>query len=204
MRTLFGRRLARLALASAGLLALAGGITYAAIPDGSHIIHGCYTTGGTLRVIDTDAGQACRNSETSLDWNQTGPQGVAGQNGTADAFARIAADGTVITSLAKNVAQANVTHPQTGVYCIGGLVVNGQPYSPKIAIGNGTAGLAPDGNGGLIPSPGSDAIIEATALGDEANVTLGLCPDTAKVRIYTYSAGNHALADRSFQILFDD
>ena len=55
------------------------------------------------------------------------------------------------------------------------------PYSPKIAIGNGTAGLSTDGSGGLIPSPLSDAIIEATALGDEANVTLGLCPDTAKV-----------------------
>lgn len=83
-------------------------------------------------------------------------------------------------------------------------MVNGQPYSPKIAVGNGAAGLSTDGNGGLIPSPGSDAIIEATALGDEANVTLGLCPDTAKVRIYTYSASNHALADRSFQILFDN
>lgn len=83
-------------------------------------------------------------------------------------------------------------------------MVNGQPYSPKIAVGNGAAGLSTDGNGGLIPSPGSDAIIEATALGDEANVTLGLCPDTAKVRIYTYSASSHALADRSFQILFDN
>jgi hypothetical protein len=84
------------------------------------------------------------------------------------------------------------------------LVVNGQPYSPKIAIGNGTAGIAVDGNGTIIPSPGSDAIIEATPLGDEANVTLALCPDTAKVRVYTYSASNHALADRGFQILFDN
>ena len=83
-------------------------------------------------------------------------------------------------------------------------MVNGQPYSPKIAVGNGVANIAVDGNGNIIPSPGSDAIIEALALGDEANVTLALCPDTARVRVYTYSASNHAVADRGFQLLFDN
>ena len=198
------RRGVLIATAAIVALGIAAGVTYATIPDGSGVIHGCFTTSnGALRVIDTDAGGTCKKGETSLNWNQTGPQGQAGQNGTADAFGRIDADGTVMAPLSKNVSQANVTHPQTGVYCIGGLVVNGQPYSPKIAIGNGVASVAQDANGNSIPHPDSDAIIEARALGDQAT-TLVLCPDTAKVRVYTYSASNHALADRDFQILFDN
>jgi hypothetical protein len=39
--------------------------------------------GGTLRVIDTDAGQTCAKGESGLNWNQTGPQGPAGQQGPA-------------------------------------------------------------------------------------------------------------------------
>lgn len=185
------------------VLAIAAGVAYATIPDGSGVIHGCFTTSnGALRVVDTDAGGTCKKGESPLNWNQTGPQGSPGQNGTADAFGLIEANGTV-NPASKNVSQGNVTHPQTGVYCFGGLVVNGQPYSPTIAIGNGLAGITTDANGNIIPSPGSDAIIEALPLGDLPNVTLALCPDTAKVRVYTYSASNHALADRGFQILFD-
>ena len=197
------RRGVLIATAAIVALGIAAGVTYATIPDGSGVIHGCFTTSnGALRVIDTDAGGTCKKGETSLNWNQTGPQGQAGQNGTADAFGLIEADGTVDPA-SKNVSQANVTHPQTGVYCFGGLVVNGQPYSPKIAVGNGIAEVGTDANGNNIPSPGSDAIIEARALGDLPR-TLLLCPDTAKVRVYTYSASNHALADRDFQILFDN
>jgi hypothetical protein len=47
----------------------AGGIAYASIPDASGVIHGCIKTkSGALRVIDTDAGQACGSKETALDW----------------------------------------------------------------------------------------------------------------------------------------
>jgi hypothetical protein len=204
------RRGMLVAAASIAVLVIAAGVAYGMIPDASGVIHSCYTTSnGALRVIDTDAGGACKKGETSLNWNQTGPQGStgpqgpAGQNGTADAFGLIGPDGTV-SPASKNVSQANVTHRQTGVYCIGGLVVNGQPYFQKIAIGNGLAGITTDGNGNIIPSPGSDAIIETLPLGDLPNVTLALCPDTAKVRVYTYSASDHALADRGFQILFDN
>jgi hypothetical protein len=198
------RRGVLITAASIAVLAIAAGVAYATIPDASGVIHGCYAkANGQLRVINTDAGGKCVSSEMPLNWNQTGPQGPAGQNGTADAFGLIGPTGTV-NPASKNVSAANVTHPQAGVYCIGGLVVDGQPYSPKIAIGNGFAGITTDGSGNIIPSPGSDAIVEALALGDEPNVTLGLCPDTAKVRVYTYSATNHVLADRGFQILFDN
>jgi hypothetical protein len=70
------------ALAIAGALLAAGGIAYATIPDSSGVIHACYKTNqGTLRVIDTGQGQTCSNSEASINWSQTGPQGQQGPQG---------------------------------------------------------------------------------------------------------------------------
>ena len=72
-------RPAFVALAIVGIALVAGGIAYAAIPDGSGVIHGCYQKNqGTLRVIDTDTTQTCSSSESPLTWSQTGPQGTAG------------------------------------------------------------------------------------------------------------------------------
>ena len=76
------RRLAGLALACVAVTLAAGGIAYASIPDASGVIHGCYKTNqGTLRVIDTDQGQTCANSESLLNWNQKGPIGAQGSQG---------------------------------------------------------------------------------------------------------------------------
>ena len=65
--------------------ALAGGVAYAAIPDGNGVIHGCYNTGanpsGALRVIDTEAGAKCAKNEKPLAWNQQGPKGDKGDQG---------------------------------------------------------------------------------------------------------------------------
>jgi hypothetical protein len=81
------RRLTRPALAAlaiAGALVVAG-VAYATIPDAGGVIHGCYKKSspnqGTLRVIDTDKAQACSNSETPINWSQTGPQGPQGPQG---------------------------------------------------------------------------------------------------------------------------
>lgn len=79
------RKLIRPGLAASVVVAallVAGGIAYAAIPDGSGVIHGCYLKGlGTLRVIDTDKAQTCSKLEAPLDWSQTGPQGTQGPQG---------------------------------------------------------------------------------------------------------------------------
>ena len=71
-----GRRLALVVV-----LALVGaGIAYAAIPDSSGVIHGCYSTkNGALRVIDSSA--KCANGEVALNWNQQGPKGDTGATG---------------------------------------------------------------------------------------------------------------------------
>jgi hypothetical protein len=88
-----GRLLRRVAgpivLGAAALLAVAA-VAGAAIPDSDDgEIHGCYQKNqGQLRVIDAQAGQACRASEEPLVWNQQGVQGEPGPRGPSDAFSR--------------------------------------------------------------------------------------------------------------------
>lgn len=78
-----------LVLGAAALLAVAA-VAGAAIPDSDDgEIHGCFQKNqGQLRVIDAQAGQACRPSEESLVWNQEGVQGETGPRGPSDAFSR--------------------------------------------------------------------------------------------------------------------
>lgn len=65
-----------------GVLLLVGGVAVASIPDASGVIHGCRKNNdGSLRVIDSDAGQTCPNGWTALNWSQTGPAGPAGVSG---------------------------------------------------------------------------------------------------------------------------
>jgi hypothetical protein len=81
------KRLVLLTAFAVVALATAGGLAYAAIPDSSGVIHGCYkAAGGGLRVIDTDKGATCTTGEKSLNWNQTGPQGTTGPRGPSDAY----------------------------------------------------------------------------------------------------------------------
>jgi len=48
----------------------------------SGTIHSCYAKDGSLRVIDTSAGQSCNTKkETQLDWAQNGQKGATGATG---------------------------------------------------------------------------------------------------------------------------
>lgn len=136
-----------------------------------------------LRVFDTARRPACPTGMTSLVWSQTGPQGPQGaqgaqglqgvqgepgaagapgaqgpqgEPGTAAGYASIGPDGLVNPAKSFNITQANVTHPQPGVYCIGGL-----PFQPKVGVGNGIAAITnanpPDQPRGTDPEPGTDA-----------------------------------------------
>jgi Collagen triple helix repeat (20 copies) len=73
------------------LVALAGTVAFASIPDSAGVIHACFkTNNGQLRVIDS-ATQQCRKGETAISWNQAGlpgpqgPQGIQGLTGAAGA-----------------------------------------------------------------------------------------------------------------------
>ena len=78
-------RVLRLAVAASAIGALAAGLAYATVPDSAGVIHACYgNRDGSLRVVDTETGQACNPRETALTWNQQGPigpQGPAGAQG---------------------------------------------------------------------------------------------------------------------------
>src|SRR5262245_31851775 len=77
------------------LLAIVAGVvlagaTWAAIPDATGTIHGCFKKqNGQLRVIDE--GGSCLHSEKALDWSQTGP---AGADSTKTVAGAINPDGT--------------------------------------------------------------------------------------------------------------
>jgi hypothetical protein len=78
-----GRLLAtRARTAALALVVVAAvGVAYASIPDSNGVIHGCYQkNNGQLRVIDP-AVSSCNDSETALQWSQTGPQGPQGPTG---------------------------------------------------------------------------------------------------------------------------
>jgi len=71
-----GRKLGVIAV----IALVAAGIAYAAIPDSSGVIHGCYSAKtGALRVIDSSG--KCANGENALNWNQQGPKGDVGATG---------------------------------------------------------------------------------------------------------------------------
>lgn len=76
--TQLSRRSRRTLVISIAGVCLLGAIAYASIPDGNGVIHGCYKrNSGSLRVIDNATSQ-CDNSETAIQWSQTGPQGPPG------------------------------------------------------------------------------------------------------------------------------
>ena len=55
-----------------------------AIPDASGIIHACSNqASGTLRLIDTEAGESCGNNEVPVSWHAVGAPGSTGPAGPA-------------------------------------------------------------------------------------------------------------------------
>ncbi|HVM56445.1 MAG TPA: hypothetical protein VMT74_03200 [Gaiellaceae bacterium] len=84
------RRTVRVAVLSTVLLAVAGGIAYATIPDSNNVYNACLLKAtGTIRLIDTslpshDFRSHCTMFEQPISWNEQGvpgPQGLKGDTG---------------------------------------------------------------------------------------------------------------------------
>jgi len=136
-----GRRLALVAV-----LALVGaGIGYAAIPDSSGVIHGCYSTKtGALRVIDSSA--KCANAEIALNWNQQGPKGDPGATGPQGAVGPAGPKG-----------DTGATGPQGAAGAQGPAGLKGDPGTTGAQGPKGDTGAAgPQGPQG---SPGASGIV---------------------------------------------
>ena len=72
-----------------GVVVALTGVAHAAIGNGG-VITGCYTQASVqgqhaLTLIDTVAGTKCTSRQTTLTWNQTGPQGLKGDTGASGA-----------------------------------------------------------------------------------------------------------------------
>ena len=83
------RRALRVSLVAGLLLAVAGGVAYATIPDSGKVFHACMLNNvGTVRLIDQSLPSGspmshCTSFETAVAWNQTGQQGPPGLQGPA-------------------------------------------------------------------------------------------------------------------------
>jgi hypothetical protein len=158
-----GRRLGLLILTVAAV-ATAAGIAYAAIPDGSGVIHGCYSnTSGAVRVIDTAAGQKCSSAEKALDWNQAGQPGPAGPQGAKGDPGAPGTNGTNGTNGKDGVSVTTAAEP-TGTNCAAGGVqltaASGVSY-----VCNGKAGAdGTNGTNGTNGSNGQDGVSVTSAV----------------------------------------
>jgi hypothetical protein len=99
-----------------------------------------------------------------------------------------------------------VTHPQTGVYCIGGL-----SFTPRVAVATGHGGLRTDPTTGqILPNRFDEVVTVALAVPGQFNIAGSGCSATDQVRIYTYRVGAgqssppNSLNDNGFHILLDD
>lgn len=109
-----GQSRVRLAFLAVLGLVIAGGVAYAAIPGGTGVISGCFNNvHGGLRMIDTEAGDTCKNNETAISWNQQGPPGPQGPPGVtpgpAERTVDCSAGETVSGALAQTSAAPSVT-----------------------------------------------------------------------------------------------
>lgn len=69
-------------LAAAALWLLPVSEAQAAIPGADGVYAGCYNKSDKrIRVIDAEAGETCKDGETQITWNQTGPSGPVGPQG---------------------------------------------------------------------------------------------------------------------------
>jgi hypothetical protein len=121
----------------------------------------------------------------------TGPKGAAGPAGQAVAYARVAAAGTIQTNIgatpsqAKNIAQASITHPATGVYCFSGLSFT--PATAVVALDNADANLT------------SNQIASVAVFRGEA---LGGCAAGAQARVNVVTPAP-AGVDHGFTVWFE-
>ena len=121
-------------VAAGALLALAAGVSYAAIPSSNGTITGCVgPNGGDLKVINAEAGASCSKGQTQLSWNQQGPAGEDGVSGYETVVEQSdldsAHDKTVFASCPPG---KKVLGGGAGVY--GKQVEGGQLYAQGVAL----------------------------------------------------------------------
>jgi hypothetical protein len=125
---------------------------------------------------------------------QTGPRGPAGPPGPSGgssgvrAYVEVEFDGTLIADRNSGVSQDNVTHPSTGVYCVGGL-----SFAPRSAVATGQNGF------------GQHFTLVTAAIARQGQSLAG-CAGTDQVRVRTVGVNltPRQLEDHPFFLWLDD
>ena len=150
---------------------------------------------GSLLKADFKAGQLPAGATGAT--GATGPAGAAGANGTADAYARVQANGTLLTALegfpatSKGVVNENITNPAVGTYCFQNL-----PFRPASAT------VSSDNAGAVTPATNNVVISVATERGNNLNG----CPAGADARVVATQwteAAAPANVNKGFVIWFE-
>jgi hypothetical protein len=157
-----GSRRVRAALLAGAVLGstLLGGVAQAEgimrTPGADGIIHACYADVGGLRVIDP-LGHTCKREETALQWNQTGPQGPAGQPGPAGLTGYQQVTGSINNlNLAGSTESVHVLSCPAGKKVFGGGFIL---FNPAGFLSNNTNGPVNDAQWAVsVYNPGSSSV----------------------------------------------
>jgi Phage Tail Collar Domain/Collagen triple helix repeat (20 copies) len=140
MSALIGRHSRRVVLIAGALLAFAGGIAYATIPDGSGVYTACMLKNvGTIRLIDPSLPASnlishCTSLESKITFDQQGPPGPIGANGPAGSAGPAGPAGP--QGLQGDKGDTGAQGPQ------GPAGPKGDPGPPVAGLGSNTGGAA--------------------------------------------------------------
>jgi collagen triple helix repeat protein len=195
---------------TAAVLTAAGAVAYAAIPDSSGRVSGCYTTNatllgpakGSLRVVDS--GENCRAGETPITWSQTGPQGPVGATGATGARGATGATGATGAQGATGATgPAGPAGPSgSPIWAVIEDGFNGQGPTVRVAYGSHATGAEFAANGTSLVTfdqPVNRCAIQVTVRADHPSVTARPSdqdPNTVQVVLL----GDNGVVNRPYSI----
>lgn len=146
--------LAALAAGAGICVAFGPTIASAAIPNSSTaMVNACYaTSGGALRVIDTQAGQACRSGEQPLNWPASASRATA--YSTTQSVNLPHDGGLYATVLTGPVLPAGTWNVSMHAVIINGT---GQADTFRCGVNNGAGGLLA-GDATTVTGPGYESV----------------------------------------------
>lgn len=163
-----GQAIGLAVVASCATGLLAGGITWAAIPDGGGAINACYgKIAGIVRVIDTAKQERCTVLENAISWNQKGIKGDPGTQGApgmSPTVAQLADNDPNCPSGGLAITDANGS---TGYVCNGVDGQDGESFSGTFASPNGEYRISVSDTGITLSAGNRDVLKIA---GDDLNI----------------------------------
>jgi hypothetical protein len=142
--------------AAAGALAasaLAGGVAWAAIPDSSGVIQGCYNSGGNLKVVSE---LPCPHGYTSLPWNQQGPKGDPGLDGVSPTVTQLSPGDANCPDGGAGLMDASGS---TVYVCNGAAGADGQSFAGTFTSPNGEYSISVSDAGITLGHGGTNSVV---------------------------------------------